>query len=81
MLFRSIVHRPRPEDDPRQRRPDISRAQELLGWEPKTRLKAGLERTVGYFERLLREADVRAMLLDERGISPNNLQKLNDMQA
>ncbi len=59
-----IVHRPRPEDDPRQRRPDISRAQEVLGWTPKTRLKAGLERTIGYFERLLAEADVRAMLAD-----------------
>ena len=59
-----IVHRPRPEDDPRQRRPDISRAQEVLGWTPKTRLKAGLERTIGYFERLLAEAVVRAMLAD-----------------
>jgi UDP-glucuronate decarboxylase len=36
-----IVHRPRPEDDPRQRRPDISRAQDLLDWKPRTMLKDG----------------------------------------
>jgi UDP-glucuronate decarboxylase len=61
-----IVHRPRPEDDPRQRRPDISRAQETLGWKPKTKLKEGLSRTIAYFEQLLAEADVRAMLSAER---------------
>lgn len=36
-----IVHRPRPEGDPRQRRPDISRAQDLLDWKPRTMLKDG----------------------------------------
>jgi UDP-glucuronate decarboxylase len=61
-----IVLRPRPEDDPRQRRPDISRAEEILGWKPKTDLRAGLKRTIGYFEKLLGEADVRAMLANER---------------
>jgi len=48
-----IVHRPLPEDDPRQRRPDISMAQEQLGWTPKVSLEEGLRRTIPYFERLL----------------------------
>ena len=60
-----IAHRPRPEDDPRQRRPDISRAEEMLGWKPKTDLRTGLNRTIAYFEKLLGEADVRATLADE----------------
>jgi UDP-glucuronate decarboxylase len=37
-----IVHRPRPQDDPRQRRPDISKANDVLGWSPKTKLNEGL---------------------------------------
>ena len=45
-----IVHRPLPENDPRQRRPDISRAQEILSWAPRTPLKEGLGRTISYFE-------------------------------
>ena len=44
---------PLPEDDPRQRCPDISRARELLDWHPRVPLKAGLERTIAYFEGLL----------------------------
>src|SRR5579862_2637360 len=48
-----IVHRPRPQDDPRQRRPDISKANDLLGWAPKTQLNEGLRRTIQYFESLL----------------------------
>jgi UDP-glucuronate decarboxylase len=47
-----IVHRPRPEDDPKQRRPDISRAEELLDWKPRTMLKDGLVNTIAYFDRL-----------------------------
>jgi UDP-glucuronate decarboxylase len=58
-----IVHRPKPQDDPRQRRPDISKAHELLGWTPQTPLAEGLKRTVAYFEELLRDRDVRAMLI------------------
>jgi UDP-glucuronate decarboxylase len=57
-----IVHRPRPEDDPCQRRPDISKAQELLGWQPKTLLRDGLYRTIAYFEEVLREKGVRDLL-------------------
>ena len=50
-----IVHKPLPQDDPRQRQPDISKARCLLGWSPKVQLQAGLERTIGYFEELLRD--------------------------
>lgn len=44
-----LVFRPLPSDDPRQRQPDISLAQELLGWSPTTELEQGLERTIRYF--------------------------------
>jgi UDP-glucuronate decarboxylase len=57
-----IVHRPLPENDPRQRRPDISRAQEVLSWAPRTPLKEGLGRTISYFENLLRQEGVRETL-------------------
>jgi UDP-glucuronate decarboxylase len=57
------VHHPLPENDPRQRRPDISRAQELLAWAPHTRLRDGLIRTISYFEKLLSENEVRAALI------------------
>jgi UDP-glucuronate decarboxylase len=57
-----IVHRPLPENDPRQRRPDISRAQELLSWAPKTPLKEGMVKTIAYFETLLAQNGVRESL-------------------
>jgi len=41
-----IIHRPLPEDDPRQRRPDISLAQRLLGWSPRVALREGLIKTI-----------------------------------
>lgn len=44
-----IVHRPLPVDDPRRRRPDISRAKALLGWEPRVALQEGLEATAAWF--------------------------------
>jgi dTDP-glucose 4,6-dehydratase len=49
-----IVHRPLPQDDPRQRQPDITRARELLGWEPRIGLEEGLATTVDYFKAKLR---------------------------
>jgi UDP-glucuronate decarboxylase len=48
-----IVHAPKPEDDPRQRKPDISMAAEALGWAPKTDLVDGLKRTIGYFHPIV----------------------------
>ncbi len=48
-----IVFRPLPEDDPVRRCPDITRAKTLLGWEPRTPLKEGLERTIAWFEGVL----------------------------
>ena len=43
-----IVFKPLPQDDPRQRRPDITRAKKLLGWGPKISLKEGLATTIEY---------------------------------
>jgi dTDP-glucose 4,6-dehydratase len=45
----SLVHRPRPQDDPSRRCPDISRACHLLGWEPRISLRQGLTRTIDWF--------------------------------
>jgi len=58
-----IVHRPRPQDDPRQRRPDISKAHDVLGWAPHTALSDGLVRTIEYFEDLLRDEAIRPFIL------------------
>jgi UDP-glucuronate decarboxylase len=44
---------PLPSDDPKQRKPDISRAKAALGWEPKTQLPKGLAKTIEYFDKLL----------------------------
>lgn len=57
-----VVHKAIPENDPRQRRPDISKAAKLLGWTPRMPLKEGLKRTISYFDQLLKEPSVRNML-------------------
>jgi dTDP-glucose 4,6-dehydratase len=49
----TLVHRPLPVDDPRQRQPDITRARTLLGWEPTVGLEEGLLKTVDYFKMKL----------------------------
>jgi len=49
-----IVHKPLPQDDPKQRQPDISKARRLLGWEPSVTLENGLRETIEYFQRLTR---------------------------
>ena len=49
-----LESRPLPQDDPRQRQPDISLAKEKLDWEPKTQLREGLSKTIEYFEGVLR---------------------------
>lgn len=50
----TIVHKPLPADDPKQRRPDISRTTEQLGWEPSVPLREGLKKTIEYFDAMLR---------------------------
>ena len=51
-----IIRMPLPADDPRQRKPDITKAKELLHWQPTTDLKAGLIKTIAYFDDLLKTA-------------------------
>lgn len=48
-----LVHRPLPPDDPRQRRPDITQAGSVLGWQPTVPLREGLERTIAYFKTVV----------------------------
>ena len=48
-----IVHKPLPQDDPTRRQPDITRARTLLGWEPKIKLRDGLEKSLQYFQSCL----------------------------
>ena len=49
-----IIFKPLPQDDPTRRRPDITRAKELLGWEPKIKLRHGLEKSLEYFKACVR---------------------------
>jgi UDP-glucuronate decarboxylase len=49
----TLIFKPLPQDDPKQRQPDITMAREKLGWEPKVKLQEGLERTVAYFRNFL----------------------------
>ncbi len=51
-----IIYEPLPMDDPKQRQPDISLAKSELNWEPKVPLRAGLEKTIHYFDELLKKA-------------------------
>lgn len=48
-----LVHLPLPQDDPKQRRPDIGKAKKYLGWEPKVALEQGLEHTIEYFKQVI----------------------------
>jgi len=58
-----IVDRELPENDPRQRCPDISKAEELLQWSPRVYLRAGLSRTIAYFDQMLKERDTIASVI------------------
>jgi dTDP-glucose 4,6-dehydratase len=48
-----IVYRPLPEDDPKVRRPDITRARTMLGWTPKVPVRVGVDKTIAYFQSLV----------------------------
>ncbi|HEX9859574.1 MAG TPA: SDR family NAD-dependent epimerase/dehydratase, partial [Nitrospirota bacterium] len=48
-----IIEKPLPEDDPKVRQPDITKAKALLGWEPKVGIEEGLANTLGYFRKKL----------------------------
>ena len=50
-----IIHKKLPQDDPRQRKPDISKAREILNWEPEVKLDLGLDLTIKYFKELISE--------------------------
>ena len=50
-----IIYEPLPSDDPKQRKPDITKAKEILHWEPKTPLREGLQKTIEYFVNLMKE--------------------------
>ncbi len=64
-----IVHRRRPQDDPRQRRPDISKANDVLRWAPETALPDGLRKTINYFDKLLSDQQVRTAILSDLHIN------------
>lgn len=57
-----IIFKPRPEDDPRQRKPDIALARDLLKWEPHVPLRQGLEKTIAYFDRILATSQTSSQL-------------------
>jgi UDP-glucuronate decarboxylase len=51
-----LIEKPLPQDDPRQRQPDITQAREKLGWEPQVKLREGLVKTIDYFDKFLKSA-------------------------
>jgi UDP-glucuronate decarboxylase len=59
-----LVNKPLPQDDPRQRQPDITLAREKLDWEPTTQLREGLTKTIAYFDELLRKNDAAVTALE-----------------
>jgi len=61
----ALVFEPLPQDDPRQRQPDITRAREVLDWRPTAELREGLGKTIAYFDGLLRELKTRPQGLEQ----------------
>ena len=57
-----IINLPLPQDDPRQRKPDITKAKAVLNWEPKVALEEGLRRTIGYFEGMVADGLVQRVM-------------------
>jgi UDP-glucuronate decarboxylase len=69
-----MVYRPLPQDDPTRRQPDITRAREWLGWEPRVPLAEGLVRTVAFFRRRFARRNRMAIpTVDEELTSPGLL--------
>jgi UDP-glucuronate decarboxylase len=60
-----IVHRPLPQDDPRQRSPNISQANGVLGWKPQVKLQDGLLKTIEYFDDLLSDEGIRPLVVHQ----------------
>ena len=60
-----IVHRALPQDDPRQRNPDISQANGVLGWKPQIKLQDGLMQTIAYFDDLLSDEGIRPLVVHQ----------------
>jgi dTDP-glucose 4,6-dehydratase len=61
----TLEERPLPEDDPKVRQPDITRAETLLGWRPEVTLREGLRRTIPYFRRLVEDEGAQARALGD----------------
>jgi len=68
-----LVMEPLPQDDPRQRRPDITLARDRLGWAPKTQLDEGLKATIGYFRSTLAQPSRRRAPAMRAGAAPVSL--------
>ncbi|EEB85099.1 UDP-glucuronic acid decarboxylase family protein [Roseobacter sp. GAI101] len=74
----SMVFRPLPQDDPTQRKPDISRAKDHLNWEPKIALREGLQATIAYFDDLLtRDIDLGSASASAKAIPWTRRQRAN----
>jgi UDP-glucuronate decarboxylase len=56
-----LIYKPLPSDDPRQRKPDITKAEAILGWKPETALSDGLVKTIAYFDKLLSSGAMPAL--------------------
>lgn len=68
-----LTFKPLPQDDPRQRCPDISLAKRVLGWEPKVQLRSGLEKTIAYFDSLLGRSHNLAMPFATTDLSSHSI--------
>jgi UDP-glucuronate decarboxylase len=57
-----LTFKPLPQDDPKQRQPDISKAEQVLDWKPAVTLQEGLKKTIAYFDAILREPGITDMI-------------------